>query len=314
MILSVALCTYNGEQYIREQLESILNQTMPVDEIVVCDDGSTDKTLQIIEEYREKTAADIRIYCNENNLGVVANFQKAINLCCGDIIFLSDQDDVWHPDKIERIVDYFEHNKEILVVFTDGMLIDNDGAIIKSKKLWECVGMTKTAQSYIATGLGIELFANANRATGATMAIKSSFPYINSFQKYCSESILHDYAISLLALGNMQLGVVPECLIDYRIHGEQQVGVGEYLTKPLDDSVFRTSYDTVMLERLNYPEPVASRIAFIIFRDRSQHKALGLFRIIGALGRYRKMYGRRGRELFLNDIGLWIQNMWHRVF
>ena len=79
-MLSVALCTYNGEKYIREQIESIINQTMLVDEIVVCDDGSTDDTLNVIKQINAETPVNIRIYQNETNLGVCANFQKAVKL------------------------------------------------------------------------------------------------------------------------------------------------------------------------------------------------------------------------------------------
>lgn len=81
MKISVALCTYNGSKYIEEQLRSILNQTMQVDEIVICDDGSRDDTIQIIEEVKKEALTDIRIYRNETNLGVCANFQKAVDLC-----------------------------------------------------------------------------------------------------------------------------------------------------------------------------------------------------------------------------------------
>ena len=81
MKLSVALCTYNGAKYIEEQILSIMNQTMPVDEIVVCDDGSTDETLQIINRIKEKSRVEIRVFCNDTTLGVCAIFQKAVDLC-----------------------------------------------------------------------------------------------------------------------------------------------------------------------------------------------------------------------------------------
>jgi len=92
--ISVALCTYNGELYLREQLESILKQTFPPDEIIICDDGSTDTTIKILEEFRRKSFIPVKVYYNKENLGVSKNFEKAISLCSGDIIFLSDQDDV----------------------------------------------------------------------------------------------------------------------------------------------------------------------------------------------------------------------------
>ena len=124
MKCSVALCTYNGAKYIEEQIRSILDQTLPVDEIVVCDDGSTDETPQIVEEIAKDVSVDIHVYRNDNNLGVCANFQKAVDLCQGDIVFLSDQDDIWYPHKVKTIVDWFDNNPNKSVVFSNADLID----------------------------------------------------------------------------------------------------------------------------------------------------------------------------------------------
>ena len=179
-MISVALCTYNGEQYIREQLESILTQTVKVDEIVVCDDGSTDNTLQIIEELAGNTDTAIHIYRNETNLGPAKNFQKAINLCSGDIIFLSDQDDVWMPEKAATITNYFRQNPQISVVFTDGNLTDGEKNI---GSLWHSLGITPNAQKAINDGFGIELFACESRATGATMAVRSTFEPLHTLNR-----------------------------------------------------------------------------------------------------------------------------------
>lgn len=103
MKTSVALCTYNGEKYIKEQLDSILNQTKKVDEIIVCDDCSSDKTVEILNHYSSTNPGLFKIYINEQNLRSVKNFEKAITLCTGDIIFLSDQDDFWVNEKSGRI-------------------------------------------------------------------------------------------------------------------------------------------------------------------------------------------------------------------
>ena len=94
-MISVAMTTYNGEKYIRKQIESILNQSMKVDEIIVCDDGSTDKTVEILKEY------PVTVYQNENNLGYRLNFKKAMSLCTHEYTFLCDQDDIWEKKKIK---------------------------------------------------------------------------------------------------------------------------------------------------------------------------------------------------------------------
>lgn len=103
-MISIAMATYNGEKYLREQLDSILAQTVQDFELVVCDDCSTDSTVRILEEYVEKDAR-IKIFCNEQNLGFVKNFEKAISLCQGECIALSDQDDVWLPEHLQVLLE-----------------------------------------------------------------------------------------------------------------------------------------------------------------------------------------------------------------
>jgi glycosyltransferase involved in cell wall biosynthesis len=292
MILSVALCTYNGEQYIREQLESILNQTMPVDEIVVCDDGSTDKTLQIIEEYRDKTAADIRIYCNENNLGVVANFQKAINLCCGDIIFLSDQDDIWRPDKVETIVQYFDNHPPINTLFTNASLIDSNSAPIQGT-LWDfCFG--KDVRMLFDAGLKFECFAYGNHATGATMALrKTKLPTI-----HYTPDFLHDHALALLAADTDSLGYIDQCLISYRLHTSQVCGIKKAAKLSWFDLVY------VMQETTALPlsKETRERLDFNTTRIATRKKILAPLIILSMQDQYRKLYKKASRTMMRLDI------------
>ena len=104
--VSVAICTYCGERYITEQLHSILRQTRPVQEIVLCDDRSADRTAALAEEALRESGIPYRILINEENLGVTRNFEKSISACTGDLILTADQDDVWAPDKVERLLEY----------------------------------------------------------------------------------------------------------------------------------------------------------------------------------------------------------------
>jgi glycosyltransferase involved in cell wall biosynthesis len=114
MRISVALAAYNGALYIRQQLDSILDNLAAEDEIVISDDGSTDGTLAILEEYR---ARDDRIrLLNGPGEGVIANFEHAISECRGDYIFLADQDDLWMPDKAEKVMRMFADPKVFLVI------------------------------------------------------------------------------------------------------------------------------------------------------------------------------------------------------
>lgn len=100
--IGVVLCTYNGEKYLREQLESILCQTRAPEQILILDDCSRDRTVEIVESFLEKDAR-IRLIRNETNLGYASNFEKGISLCKTDFIALSDQDDIWFHDKLERL-------------------------------------------------------------------------------------------------------------------------------------------------------------------------------------------------------------------
>src|ERR687894_3003245 len=99
---SVAMCTYNGARFVAEQLASVAAQTRPPDELVVCDDGSTDETCRLVEEFAARAPFPVRLFVNERNLGSTRNFGRAVALCEGDLVALSDQDDVWHPEKLER--------------------------------------------------------------------------------------------------------------------------------------------------------------------------------------------------------------------
>ena len=101
--VSVVMCTFNGERYVREQLDSIVAQTYPIHELIIEDDGSTDRTVEICREYASRYPF-IRVVVNERNLGLDANFEAATMRSTGDFVALSDQDDVWYPEKISRQV------------------------------------------------------------------------------------------------------------------------------------------------------------------------------------------------------------------
>ncbi|MDO4629111.1 MAG: glycosyltransferase family 2 protein [Planctomycetia bacterium] len=127
LTVSVAMCTYNGARFLLEQLESFAKQTRLPNEVVVCDDGSTDNTLEILEKWAKNAPFEVKIVQNEKNLGYSKNFEKALSLCAGDVIFLSDQDDVWLPTKIENMTNVFMKNPNISVVYCEGQVIDGDG-------------------------------------------------------------------------------------------------------------------------------------------------------------------------------------------
>lgn len=135
--VSIAMATYNGAKYINEQLKSIAEQTRKPDELIITDDCSTDETVAIINEFAEFAPFPVVVYCNERNLGYCENFNKALIKTTGDIVFLSDQDDVWLPKKIEYMLNIAERNPHALVVMNDAALTDSN---LKE------VGLTKIGQ------------------------------------------------------------------------------------------------------------------------------------------------------------------------
>jgi glycosyltransferase involved in cell wall biosynthesis len=121
--LSIAMATYNGAEYLAEQLGSLAAQERLPDELVVCDDGSSDATLRVLGDFAATAPFPVRVEVNSPRLGVNANFEKAARLCSGDIVFLCDQDDVWYPDKLEQVERLFAHFPETMVVLNDAALV-----------------------------------------------------------------------------------------------------------------------------------------------------------------------------------------------
>jgi glycosyltransferase involved in cell wall biosynthesis len=122
-LISIAMCTYNGEKYLREQLDSLIHQTYKNLEIIIVDDSSNDSTMNILKKY-EQLDRRIKVFHNEKNLGFIQNFSKAISLCSGDYIALSDQDDIWKLEKLEL---FLSEIGDHTLIYSDAILIDNEG-------------------------------------------------------------------------------------------------------------------------------------------------------------------------------------------
>ena len=165
MTVSVAMATYNGEKFIREQLCSIVNQTVKPDEIVICDDCSTDNTLRIVQNYaNDKSNINWKIIRNDNNQGYIKNFFNAIKNTTGDIIILCDQDDVWDDHKIQFFVDLFINNDDMLSLHTDYSIIDQDGNLISDN----AVGYQYDLEKY-----SLHKFSNRLNYCGMSSAFRS---------------------------------------------------------------------------------------------------------------------------------------------
>lgn len=124
-LISIALCTYNGEKYLAEQLESIINQTYKNIEIIAVDDCSSDGTLLILQEYAQQYP-QIKVFSNTQNKGYTKNFEYAISLCKGEYIAISDQDDIWIASKLELLLNQIKI-KDSLLAYSNSALIDEKG-------------------------------------------------------------------------------------------------------------------------------------------------------------------------------------------
>ncbi|UAY50690.1 glycosyltransferase [Ferruginibacter albus] len=224
MKISVALCTYNGESYLARQLDSVFNQLFPVDQIVICDDGSTDDTINIIKKYQGLHSGIVELYINEHTLGVRKNFEKAISFANGDIIFLADQDDVWPSEKVKEVVSMFKTNPGIKGVFTNGQLIDEDDHAV-GVDLWQSFGYNTFFQKLLSNDSLFELMiTNGHIVTGAAMAIRNVAKQdILPFQHV--PKLWHDEWIAYKLSSMDSLMPCNKNLFYYRIHSKQQIGV-----------------------------------------------------------------------------------------
>ena len=128
--ISIALATYNGGAHLEEQLKSFLAQTLHPTELVVGDDGSTDGTIALLEAFAASAPFPVRVEVNHPNLGPARNFAATVARCTGDVIFLSDQDDIWLPGKLETMVRYLAAHPHCLLATHDAALVDADGALL----------------------------------------------------------------------------------------------------------------------------------------------------------------------------------------
>jgi glycosyltransferase involved in cell wall biosynthesis len=214
--ISVALASCNGGNYLKEQLESIFNQSLLPNEVIVCDDCSTDNSIEILNDYKEKHS--LKYYINKKNLGFVKNFEKAISICSGDYIALSDQDDVWLPKKIEILYDeMFEcettNPDKPIIVHHDVYIVDEN---LKNS------GIRFLKNKGKVSGLKDLLFGNSVVQGASSMfnrkLVEACFPLPDGIP-------LHDLYMSYVCECFGIRKYISEPLMLYRQHPDNQIGV-----------------------------------------------------------------------------------------
>jgi glycosyltransferase involved in cell wall biosynthesis len=226
MKISVAFIVYNGAQYLRTQLDSILAQTQKVDEIIICDDASYDNTKEILDEYKNKHPNLFFIHYNTKNIGPSKNIEKAIQACTGELILLADQDDYWETNKVDTVVKWFDQNPNMHGVFTNGSLMNSKGDLDNKYALWDIMSFPyKTVKSKTELNSNLKLYINTveNAVTGATLAIRNNLPFLHKpFPTI--KNLVHDRWLAINLSENNSLGILEDKLIRYRIHSAQAIG------------------------------------------------------------------------------------------
>ena len=236
-MISVVMATYNGERYVEKQLQSILNQSLMPDEVIIRDDGSTDSTVQIVQKFIDShNLSSWEIKVNDENLGYRKNFANLLSLASGDYIFLSDQDDEWFSDKISKMVKIFKDNKDIQALNGSISLIDGNSnkiKVVKKKNMYNENLYFSTEQLNTINRVSLATLVVTNITPGCAMAITKELR--DSFIKTYEFILPHDWYLNMLAAYNKGCYFFFYSVIGYRIHANNTIGVdSEKITDKLD--------------------------------------------------------------------------------
>lgn len=217
--VSVAMGTHNGAAHIAEQLESILSQSLLPSEIVLSDDASSDDTVSIAREV-VGSRVPLTVMLNPTALGVTANFEQAISACAGEFVALSDQDDVWLPDRLSTAVSELARRPDLLLLHADARLVDADGKPL-GHTLFDALELTQRERDLVHGGRAIEALLRRNLVTGATTVLRRELatraaPFPTGW--------VHDEWLAIIAAATGTVDLIEDPLIDYRQHGANQIG------------------------------------------------------------------------------------------
>jgi len=229
------MCTYNGAEFLPAQLESILAQTRPPDEIVICDDASTDETTEILRGF---AGDSVKLKINQQNVGSVKNFEQAISLCTGDVIALSDQDDVWREDKLSLIESAFHKEPKAGLVFSDAEIVDEQ-LHPSGRRMWDQVGFDAHKRKLVANGRALDVLITGWTVTGAAMAFRSEYRNL-SLPIPTNLQMIHDGWIALTVAAVAVVVIIDDALIKYRQHERQQIGAPARVLKAPQATAFES--------------------------------------------------------------------------
>lgn len=225
------MATYCGEQFIREQLDSIVRQTLLPIEIVITDDGSTDNTLNIVEDFSRNAPFPIRIFRNEIRLGYADNFLKAASLCEGDVIAFCDQDDIWIENKLAICSRYFS-NPSIALVQHSAVTLSPEGRPGRTYPDFPRVQVLEVGKS--------DPFENH---PGFAMLLRKELLHLLDNSRRPWRAATHDQWSWFLASSMGKIVLLPDKLALYRQHATNTLGVPQHNALPWDPNRSATSHD-----------------------------------------------------------------------
>jgi len=227
MRCSVVLCTYNGDRFLPDQLGSLLAQTRLPDEIIACDDASSDNSLMQLDAFARhmgERGVSVHVHRRDDNLGYVRNFSDALTRANGDVVFLCDQDDVWQADKLERMTAEFARRPALQLLHTDADLIDAEGCPL-GHTLFDALEFSASERQAERNGRAFEVLLGRNTVTGATTAfrralIERALPVPDSW--------IHDEWLAICAALYGEVDYLEWPSIGYRQHADNQIGIRKY--------------------------------------------------------------------------------------
>ncbi len=223
--VSVALATCEGERFIDAQLESIAAQSRPPDEVVVCDDASTDATVARVRAFAERAPFPVHVHVNARRLGITKNFERAVRETSGDIVCFADQDDVWRADKLAAHLAAFERNPSLGVSFSNADVVDEHARPL-GYDLWSSLFFDADEQAAVGRGNAADIFMRRVIAAGTTMAFRARWkPLLLPFPDLYS---VHDAWVAFVLACVADCEILPERLVSYRLHGANQVGIRRF--------------------------------------------------------------------------------------
>ncbi len=311
MSVSVVMATYNGERYIQEQLQSILHQSLLPDEVIICDDASSDQTVQRVKAFiAEHHLENWCVVINEKNLGYQKNFSQLIAKATGDYIFLSDQDDIWNVHKLATMVKVMQNNPQIWALNAGVTLIDSSSKALPcrlKRKRHNCNFLRYSGKLSHLMFFSFSSIANYNITPGCAMCITKQTQ--KHFVELYPSGMPHDYYLNLIAAANNGCAFLNEVLVEYRQHENNLIGASVNIK---NDKIKKGTRAEFLQSRLSLIRYVAEYfqvqkdkglIAYYTLYERMlsfyQHptlvKLLTLYRTAG----YQNLYGFKAK---LSDI------------